>query len=194
MEKLKLAAITALTISLTFSTGCNSDRFNALSEISTGKTQESEDMENMLPVNETKDGILMDNLMDCLYMIGKTPEEAKIPKSIISNDHFRKTYADGQIFGSTEYGIIYFDRGSEGNVGKISHVWIHVKNLSYDRCHEELVSLYGEPTDEGENPYVEADGGAVNWANYDTNGTRIRLSCASERDYVEMEFTPLSLP
>ncbi|MBR1738393.1 MAG: hypothetical protein IJ736_15545, partial [Firmicutes bacterium] len=66
-------------------------------------------------------------------------------------------------------------------------VWIHIKGLDYDKCRSELISLYGGPESEREEPYAEVNGGAVTWARFTDDDTIIRLSRASEREYVELD-------
>ncbi len=145
----------------------------------------------MLPVNETNDGILIDDILDCKDMLGMTAEEAGIPETVIDTKSFPvpKTYADGKIFGKKDYGVIYFSKNDSGEPDIVDSVWIHIKEMGFEQCREELVKLYGQPHDEGESPYVEADGGAVMWAEFRDGDTVIRLSNASERDYSELEIS-----
>ncbi len=159
-----------------------------LSGCGASKERETADM---LPVNETNDGILIDDILDCKEMLGKTPEEAGIPATVIDTKSFPfpKTYADGNIFGIKDYGVIYFSKDDAGEPDKVDSVWIHVKGAGFEHYRDELEKLYGQPVDEGETPYVEADGGAVMWAKFQDGDIVIRLSNASERDYTEIEIT-----
>ena len=45
---------------------------------------------------------------------------------------------------------------------------------------KELQKLFGDPVAEGEEPYVEANGGAVMWADFIDGEYDIRLSNGSE--------------
>ncbi len=143
----------------------------------------------MFPVNETNDGILIDNILDCKNMLGMTAKEAGIPETVIDTKSFPfpKTYADGKIFGMKDYGVIYFSKDDSGEPDKVDSIWIHVKEMGFEQCMEELERLYGQPLDEGETPYVEADGGAVIWAKFQNGDVILKLSDASERDYSEIE-------
>lgn len=147
--------------------------------------------EGMLPVNETKDGIIVDDILECRHMIGKTAEESGIPESVISEKMhgFLQTYADGNIFGTKDYGIIYFAKADDGNPGIADSVWIHIKNTGYEDCYTELQKLFGDPISEGEEPYVEANGGAVMWAVFRDGEYELKLSSASEREYTEINIT-----
>ena len=143
----------------------------------------------MFPVNETNDGILTDDILDCKDMLGMSAKEAGIPGTVIDTKSFPvpKTYVDGKIFDTKDYGVIYFSKNDSGEPDKVDSIWIHIKGMGFDQCFEELKKLYGQPPDEGETPYVEADGGAVMWAEFQDGDTVIRLSNASERDYSEIE-------
>ncbi len=140
--------------------------------------------DGMLPVNPTSDGVLTGDLLGCADFLGKTAKEVGIPQSVISDGVISRTYADGTLFGNEDYAVLYFDdAGGEPTVGRI---WIHSGKSGFETCRTELVKLYGEPLDEGENPYVEVDGGAVVWADFTGDGVSVRLSAASERNYAEI--------
>ena len=145
---------------------------------------------DFLPVNDTKDGVIIDDLIGCGSLLGLTADEAGIPRAVIddSSGTIIKTYADGNIFGVKDYAVIYFERGTDNDDHIISSIWIHIKGVGFDKCKEELSALYGEPYSQGEEPYVEANGGAVMWADFRDGDTLIRLSNASEREYDEIEF------
>ncbi len=156
------------------------------------QSEKEKETEGMLPVNETNDGVLVEDLMDCADMIGKTVDEAGIPDNVIVKvvGSTEKTYADGMIFGSKDYAIIWIDSNYGNGPETVSNIWIHCKEVPYDNCLKGLSGLYGEPVFAGENPYVEADGGAVEFTEYETDRLKIRLSAASERDYAEIEIMP----
>ncbi len=160
--------------------------------VETVQAEEPEDDgKGMLSVNESKDGILIDDILECRHYIGKTCEEVGIPGSVIRKESYGlpQTYADGKIFGIKDYGIIYFSKDSEGNIGPAESMWIHVKGIGFEECREELRKLFGEPVSEGEEPYVEVNGGAVMWADFRDGGFEIRLSNASEREYCEISIS-----
>ena len=139
----------------------------------------------MLEINSTNDGIIKEDLLDCRLMLRKTPAEAGIPETVISRSAvFTKTYADGKAFDRTEYGVIYFSEN-----GSIDRIWLHIKETGFEECRRLLAERFGEPSSEGEHPYVLANGGAVRWAEFGDGDTAIKLSHASERSYCEIEFT-----
>lgn len=159
-------------------------------EIEPSELPENE-RDRMLPINETKDGIVIDDILECRHFIGKTAEEAGIPDDVIKKESYGlpQVYADGQIFGSKDYGIVYFAKDSDGNTGAIDSLWIHVKETGFEKCQEELQKLFGDPVSEGEEPYVEANGGAVMWADFIDGEYDIRLSNGSEREYCEISIS-----
>ena len=145
-------------------------------------------------INDTEDGIIVDDLLDCVEMLGKTAAEIGIPSEVINDEskYYIKTYLDGNIFGTEDYGILHFDeRGSAKSDYLAKSIWIHVKNVGYDECKIQLSNKFGDPIDEGDNPYVEVDGGAVTWTFYKFQDIEIRLSSASQRDYIEIDIEKL---
>lgn len=163
------------------------------SETKTTVIKESET--KMARINDTKDGIVVDDLLDCIDMLGKTATEIGIPIEVINTEskYFTKTYIDGNIFGTKDYGVLYFDVVSNGKDDYLAEsMWIHIKNAGYNECKRQLSERFGNPISEGDNPYVEIDGGAVTWAYYQHPNVRIRLSSASKRDYVEIQIEKLT--
>ena len=200
MKNLKRKLTIAFLVSACFLCGCSrSTKEPHMDETSSPKKVEEiehaelpEDQgEGMLPVNDSKDGIVIDDILECRHFIGMTAVEAGIPDEVIKKESYGlpRTYADGQIFGSKDYGIIYFSGNQEGDTGPVESLWIHVKEIGFEKCREELQSLFGDPSSEGEEPYVESNGGAVMWADFSEGGYDIRLSNGSERDYCEISIS-----
>lgn len=138
-------------------------------------------------LNDSKDGIVVDDLLESIEMLGKTAEEIGIPRKVINTESkvTIKMYIDGNIFGMEDYGILYFDETDDDQF-VVERAWIHIKKTSYDECKGRLSEKLGNPVEEGNTPYVEINGGAVEWAFYQYEDVMIRLSSASERDYREL--------
>ncbi|NLJ70420.1 MAG: hypothetical protein GX328_03015 [Clostridiaceae bacterium] len=150
---------------------------------------------NKIRINATGDGIIVEDLLDCVEMLGKTAAEIGIPSEVINDEskYYIKTYIDGNIFGTEDYGILHFaDVGSDKNDYLAKSIWIHVKNVGYDECKRQLSKKFGDPIEEGENPYVEVDGGAVTWTFYKYQDIEVRLSSASQRDYIEIDIDKIA--
>ena len=110
-------------------------------------------------INDTEDGIIVDDLLDCVEMLGKTAAEIGIPRKVIDTESkfYIKTYIDGYIFGTEDYGILHFDdieNNAEDYLAK--SIWIHVKNVGYAECKRQLSIKFGNPIEEGENPLLRS--------------------------------------
>ena len=196
-EIMKIKLIMAALVSALFLCACGGT-FKAPVVEESGMAKETVETENaelpedygkrMFPVNDSKDGVVIDDILECRHFIGKTAEEAGIQEYLIRKESYGlpQTYADGQIFGLKDYGIIYFSKDYEGNTGPVESLWIHIKETGFEECREALQKLFGDPVSEGEEPYVEANGGAVMWADFRDDEYEIRLSSASEREYCEI--------
>ncbi len=171
------------------------DRHTAATESETQATEIKESEIKMTGINDTRDGIIVDDILDCIDMLGKTAAEIGIPIGVINTEskYLTKTYIDGNVFGTKDYGVLYFDVVSNGKDDYLAEsMWIHIKNISYNECKRQLSERFGNPISEGDNPYVEIDGGAVTWAYYQHPDVKIRLSSASKRDYVEIHIEKLT--
>lgn len=168
--------------------GCKHDNaiLDLVDNTLVSKTNESE----MNNVNDTKGGFVVDDLLDSIEMLGKTASEIGIPREIIDtkSKYLISTYLDGHIFGTEDYGILFFYDVTENVDDYVAkNIWIRIKKVGYDECKKQLTKRFGSPTDEGENPFVEIEGGAVRWAIYRLKEIEIRLSSASQRDFVEID-------
>ena len=65
----------------------------------------------MMVINDTADGIMLDDLLESIEMLGKTATEIGIPREVINTEksYYIKTYIDGYIFGTKDYGILQFE-------------------------------------------------------------------------------------
>lgn len=159
------------------------DKETTTAENETQTTGIKESETEMIGINDTRDGIIVDDILDCIDMLGKTAAEIGIPIEVINTEskYFTKTYIDGNIFGTKDYGVLYFGVVSNGKDDYLAEsMWIHIKNVGYNECKSQLSKKFGNPISEGDNPYVEIDGGAVTWAYYQHPDVRIRLSSASK--------------
>jgi len=80
---------------------------------------------------------------------------------------------------------VWFKTDGDGN-SVVESMKFYVETGSYDDLRQMLVSAYGEPTDEGEEPYVESNGGAVAYCWFEHPAGTLRLSAASEYDFMEI--------
>ena len=154
-----------------------------------GQTADKKNGTKMIRINHDGDGIIVDDLLECIEMLGQTSTEIGIPREVINTEikAYIRTYVDGNIFGTKDYGILHFNEiGNDKDDYLAESIWIHVKHVGYDECKKRLSEKFGNPTGEGENPFVEVDGGAVKWTIYRFQDIEIRLSSASQRNYIEI--------
>ena len=83
---------------------------------------------------------------------------------------------------------VWFKPGADGG-SEVESMHFCVETGGYDELRELLVSAYGEPTDEGEEPYAASNGGAVAYCWFTHPAGALRLSAASERDYLEIRLS-----
>lgn len=81
---------------------------------------------------------------------------------------------------------VWFKTGADGS-SMVESMRFYVDTGSYDDLRQMLVDAYGDPTDEGEEPYVESNGGAVSYCWFDYPAGTLRLASASEYDFVEIQ-------
>ncbi len=173
--------------------GCQQDTTN--SDMIDNGLNNQNDAKKLLKINDSKDGVVVDDLLDSMEMLGKTASEIGIPKEIIKTESksFITTYLDGYIFGTKDYGILNFENLNKKSDDYLAKsVWIHIKELNYEESNKQLRERFGEPVEDGQNPYVKSGEGAVEWSIYRSNDIEIRLFSASERDYVEMSITKIN--
>jgi len=189
----KLAIVMICCLCLLCFIGCKQD--TADTDFTNKQTINMDGETTMMTINDTADGIILDDLLESIEMLGKTATEIGIPREVINTEksYYIKTYIDGYIFGTKDYGILQFDEmGDDKDDYLAKSIWIHVKKVGYDECKRQLSDKFGNPIKEGDNPYVEIDGGAVTWASYQFQDITIRLSSASQRDYIEIKIEKLS--
>jgi len=87
--------------------------------------------------------------------------------------------------GSWGEATVWFKTSADGSV--VDSINFYVDNSSYDALREILVGAYGEPTDEGEEPYVESNGGSVSYCWFEYPAGSLQLVSASEYDFVEIK-------
>ena len=152
-----------------------------------GETSTEEGETGMLKINDSKDGIVIDDLLESIKMLGITAEGIGIPRKVIDTESkvTIKTNIHGNIFGMEDYGILFFDETDDDQL-VVERAWIHIKETSYDECKGLLSEKFGDPIEKGDIPYAEVNGGAVEWSFYQYEDVGIRLSSASERDYREL--------
>lgn len=80
---------------------------------------------------------------------------------------------------------VWFKPGTNGG-SVVESMHFFVDDADYDDLRELLIRTYGTPTDEGEEPYAESNGGAVLYCWFDHPAGTLRLSAASEYEFTEI--------
>ncbi len=70
--------------------------------------------------------------------------------------------------------------------GEVESLNLYIYDVSFEDLREMLADRYGEPTDEGEEPYAESNGGAVNYCWFEHPAGTMKLASASEYDFIQI--------
>lgn len=150
--------------------------------------------ENREPMTEkeqemkTNQVIAAGDLISAAKWIGRNPGEI----SEIPNDQTAYFDIEGQIFDFPAGGTLSI-RGT-GDERVVNRITLMVKKASLQDFNERLMDLYGGAMDWGQEPYVEVNGGALEWYCFDAGEAIIKISQGSEVDYVMIEYTVNSNP
>ncbi len=155
------------------------------------KTTEIKDSEiKMTGINDTRDGIIVDDLLECIDMLGKTATEIGIPREAINAErkYYISAHIDGNIFGVKGEAELLFDDVSDDRDDYLAKtLCIFTKNLNYDECKIRLSEKFCEPLGEVSIPYAKVNYGALTWTDYRFEDINIRLSSASELYHIKIE-------
>lgn len=85
-------------------------------------------------------------------------------------------------------GSVWFTTDENGS-SRVESMSLYVSEPDYDTVRDLLIEQYGEPTDEGEEPYAAANGGAVSYCWFEHPEGELRLSAGSEQDFSTITMT-----
>ena len=126
-------------------------------------------------------------------LLGKSEAELGLGKEYINDSLPSRTVEfTGQLFGAKANGSINMRSETSGGECKVHSLYIFSHELGYDDCKEKLIEKYGSFEYENEEPYVESLGGCVTTCVFKSNGKRIKLESASERDYIYISIDEIS--
>jgi hypothetical protein len=96
----KLAIVMICCLCLLCFIGCKQD--TADTDFTNKQTINMDGETTMMTINDTADGIILDDLLESIEMLGKTATEIGIPREVINTEksYYIKTYIDGYIFGT----------------------------------------------------------------------------------------------
>ncbi len=144
----------------------------------------------MTKADDVSEAFMVDDLLECIDMLGKTATEIGLPRETVRIEMKYHPRAEiiGNIFGAEGSATLHFYdvRDSEDDY-VARRLWIFTQNLNFDECRERLSEKFGNPLAEGEIPYAVVNHGAVTWADYHFQDICLRLSSASEDNFIRIE-------
>ena len=149
----------------------------------TQSTTDTVSIENTETSESTEDVMIrLDDILAAADLIGKDYEECglKTPPGIES------IKIVGDFFDIPVTGAAWFWPSDEENIPCMDSVSFSVKNSSIGDFYGQLNDLYSGPSDAGEEPYVELNGGARQWYTFDAGGALINISQGSRESFVSI--------
>lgn len=137
-----------------------------------------------------KQGYEMENYLEHLDIIGKTAKELGI--SLKTGESACDT--NGVIFDASAKGQISFRKDASGGELIADTLYITVKQKNFWESFRQLVDSYSGPVSYGEEPYVESNGGSVQWFFFDAGAVNIMLSQASKYNYYSVSIQKNDMP
>ena len=180
----KLFLVLALIPVLLF-TGCGKKQDPEPAPGSAEASPDDTDVEDS--VSQTKEPYHVPDIQTAFDWTGRPVSALGIHHSYVGGNGIR---IDGELFGSHAEGEAFYavPEEEEKVIGGIT-LYLNEDDLPAGNCLKQMKELYGAPTAEGEEPYAAANGGAVQWAEYDTGIGIIRYSMGSENDWYSLTYT-----
>jgi hypothetical protein len=137
----------------------------------------------------------VNEVTDTFAWIGKTAKELDVDGTYF--DHSGNIAFSGDLFGHTVTGTAYLltDYEDPDRAQRVSEIWLTdgIENMQVTESALEV--RYGEPYAEGEEPYVESNGGTTFWQNYWTGEGVVSLSNGAKNDYYVFSYAvPKEVP
>ena len=169
--------IKGLLIILALSLGC----------VVVGCVGKKDKSEEPLPTAETEAAVhfAADELLDTYELLGKRAADIGISDDMIEEWPDCSTCLDGTVSGKSGDGRAYM----KGEDKVVTEVSINAYEAEYEELKELLTERFGEPSEEGMEPYAKVNGGAVTWVIFETDGFKAKLSKASEQDWCRITYT-----
>ena len=129
----------------------------------------------------------LDDILDCIYLVGRTLSECGIPESCVSDDG-TELLVDGGLFGAFAYGgLPLVSEASKEPV--MDSFYAVTKDAGMDTLKEQLEARFGAPVSEGEEPYEDGSEGGTEYAAFSTDFGMLWLSRGTGHDYVNLNLT-----
>ena len=133
-----------------------------------------------------KEKYQVDDLLETFNWIGKTALELNIDEKYMDSLSIDIV---GKIFNAPAEGSAWFDpRNSAQKIFDDITIYVYCDDLSFPDCLENLEGLYGEAVLSGEEPYVEANGGAVEWYDFNTGKGTVHISAGMNNNFYTIRY------
>lgn len=127
----------------------------------------------------------LDDITDSYAWLGRTPDEAGVPEEYVDDI---RVGISGKLYGEDADGSAYLNT-YDSDEPFFSEVNIYCSDLDTMVMIDKLKELYGRPYAEGEEPYVESNGGSVMWKSFFTGDGTVTISQGQENDWFQLEYS-----
>ena len=134
----------------------------------------------------------MDDVLNAMDYVGKAYEETDIGEQFYSGSD--TVYFEGKLFGADASGYVIARKDYNTDKRIIHSLTINVDALGFTDISRKLSLIWGPPYISGEEPYAQANGGAVRWDRFYTGSGILVLSNGSNNDYCSISYTLSDVP
>ena len=135
---------------------------------------------------EEKKRYAVEDLLQTFDWMDRRPEEVGVDEEYLGDVGMD---IEGKLFGAPADGSITFDlRNHEEKLFQQLVLYIYCDDLSFSDCIDRLKKLYGEPYSQGEEPYVQANGGAVEWFRFYTGKGQLEISKGEKFNFYTIRY------
>ena len=117
-----------------------------------------------------------DDLEVTLDWLGKPAAELSLSAETVSTQYEVETVFNADAVTGTLW----------VEAGRVQDMHLYLDSIGYEELRDWMIERFGEPTEEGEEPYAAANGGAVSFAWFRHPSGTLCLRAGSENDYLEI--------
>ena len=141
---------------------------------------------------DEKDKFQVDDLLETFDWPGSTPEQLDIDEKYTDS---LSIGIKGSLFNAPAEGTAFFD--PTDIMRRIIHeiiLYVYTDDLSFADCLKHLKDNYGKAYLSGEEPYVEVNGGAVDWHRFYTGKGVIRIFKGQKNNFYTLSYVECEPP
>ena len=136
--------------------------------------------------------LFIEDLSETFEWMSKSAEEVGISDEYLGDIGIE---IEGKLFGAPADGSITYDlTDRDSRILHDVHLYVYCDDLSFTDCLKHLEEKYGEAYSSGEEPYVEANGGAVEWYRFYTGKGRVHISKGDKHDFYQISYQNAEAP